>query len=159
MREDYSTFVGYYVQSLSKLFTHRHNVMLEKIGLTYSQFRIINCLWERDGRTQNCILKDTLIKPASLTGLLTTLERKGYVERRRTEADGRSKVVWLTEKGKALEGASFDIIQSLESQVVSCIPEAERKPFIEMLSTLLEYTSKLEVPELPESASALVAKR
>lgn len=159
MRNQVSNYVGYYVQNLAKLFIHRHNTMLEQIGLTYSQFRVIFCLWERDGRTQNCILKDTLIKPSSLTGLLLTLERKGYLERRRTTEDGRSKVVWLTDKGKQLEQASFDIIVALEEQVVACIPEGERAHFLEVLKDFNACCNQLDIPELPASAKALVVTK
>lgn len=152
MHLDYSSFVGHYIQSLAKLFTYRHNTMLEQIGLTYSQFRILCCLWERDDRTQNDILKDTLIKPASLTGLIVTLEKKGYITRERDNSDGRSKVVSLTPKGRALEEASYDIIIALDQQVFEAVPAEDRAALIAQLDQLLQYTSSLPVPELPDSA-------
>ncbi len=156
MSIDYGNFIGYYVQNLSKRFTHRHNTMLEQIGLTYSQFRILSCLWERDARTQNCILKDTLIKPASLTGILATLERKGYITKEKKDEDGRSRVVCLTEAGRALEKPSFDIILDLENQVREGVAKEALPGLISELEKLLTYTEGLSIPPLPESAKALL---
>ncbi|MCK8059426.1 MULTISPECIES: MarR family winged helix-turn-helix transcriptional regulator [unclassified Fusibacter] len=155
MQRDYSEFVSYYVQNLSKMLTYRHNAMLEEIGLTYSQFRILCSLWGSEEKTQNEILKDLLIKPATLTGLLVTLEKKGLIVRHRGENDGRSKYVHLTEKGMALHKASFDILDTLDKQISDGIKDPCRDRMIACLSDLLAYTNELDLPELPASAQAI----
>jgi len=155
MEKDYSKFVGYYIQNIARVFTHRHNTMLEQIGLTYSQFRILASLWRKEGQTQNDMVCELMIKPATLTGLLCTLERKGYLERKKSTEDGRIKFVFLTEKGRSLETVSYDIIHVLDTQIAQGVPDACKKKIVNCLSNLYNYSSKLELPELPESARYL----
>jgi DNA-binding MarR family transcriptional regulator len=159
VQRDYSDFVGYYVQNLAKMLTYRHNAMLEEIGLTYSQFRILCSLWGSEEKNQNEILQDLLIKPATLTGLLVTLEKKGLIVRHRGESDGRNKYVNLTDKGKDLQSASFDILEALDKQLVLGIEGPCEDQLKTCLAALLTYTSQLELPELPPSAQAIKGQK
>ena len=158
MKRDYSTYIGYYIQNIAKLFTHRHNTMLEQIGLTYSQFRVLLYLWEEDGISQNLLVKDNLMKPASLSGILLTLEKKGYIIRKKDASDARCKLVHLTDMGRALEKISFDIINVLEIQVQEAFDSEEGQKLVDILNDLKTCVDTLSIPQMPESAKDWMTK-
>lgn len=158
MKRDYSTYIGYYIQNIAKVFTHRHNTMLEQIGLTYSQFRVLLYLWEEDGVSQNMLVKDNLMKPASLSGILTTLEKKGYIIRKTATADARCKLVYLTDQGSALEKISFDIINTLEKQVQEVFDAENGLKLVDILQELKTCVDSLDIPDMPVSAKEWMTK-
>ena len=43
--ENYSKSIGFYIQEIAKKSTMKFNQDFESIGITYSQFRVLNYLW------------------------------------------------------------------------------------------------------------------
>jgi DNA-binding MarR family transcriptional regulator len=86
-------------------------VLAEEDGLSPGAAGVLNALAWGQGRgleagtpgraTHSELAQRCMITPATLTGLVSTLEKAGYVRRRRDESDRR--VVWLTltEAGQA----------------------------------------------------------
>lgn len=74
-------------------------------GLITPHFSVVNHLSRLgDGRTPIEIARAFQVPKTSMTHTIKVLEAKGYVEVRPNPEDGRSKCVFLTEKGRALPG-------------------------------------------------------
>jgi len=83
--------------------------MLDPLDLTYTQYIAMMVLWEKRELTVK-ELGDTLwLDSGTLTPVLKKLEAKGYLTRRRSDADERSVLLALTEAGLALREQAADI--------------------------------------------------
>ena len=64
--------------------------------------QIMACLWEKDGINQQELADRTLKDKASMTYLIDNLTKRGMVKRLEDVTDRRSKLIYLTPKGKQL---------------------------------------------------------
>jgi homoprotocatechuate degradation regulator HpaR len=83
--------------------TPRFRKIFSDFGLTEQQWRVLRVLWERQDVTLNELSGITLIPAPSLVGVIDRLQGKGFVERRRSDADRRKVYVLATQKGGELE--------------------------------------------------------
>lgn len=72
------------------------------IDLTYEMHQIMACLWRKDGIKQQELADLTLKDKASMTFLVDNLTKRGLVTRGEDSSDRRSKLIYLTPKGKQL---------------------------------------------------------
>ena len=84
----------------SKEIIKRYKPLLDKYNITYTQYLVLLCLWEKD----NILVKDLGIRlyldSGTLTPLLKKLESKGYISRTKGTTDEREVYIYLTDKGK-----------------------------------------------------------
>ena len=85
----------------------------------------IKSLVERSGRVKSTV-----------TGIVNTLERHGYVFKQECNLDGRSVLIGLTEKGKAIRQDFEEISMILKKQVYGNMPQADRRQLMDLLSTI-----------------------
>lgn len=136
MDKDFSKHIGYYVQEIARKTTTILNHEFEKLGITYSQFRVLNCLWKKGGLTQKEILEIICVKPSTLTGIIDILVKKDLVIRKADEVDRRVKRIFLTYKGKGLKQASWQIIMELESRSTKELSQEEKTLMIKWLKSI-----------------------
>jgi DNA-binding MarR family transcriptional regulator len=75
---------------------------LDKLGLTYPQYLVLNVLWRNDEQTVGAIAEKLALESSTLTPLLKRLEAAGLLQRRRNPDNERQVVVALTQQGRAL---------------------------------------------------------
>src|ERR1700690_3207565 len=68
-------------------------------GLTPAQFSVLSTLWDRDGVAFKDLAAVTWCTRPTMTGIVDTLEKKGFVVRRPNPDDRRSLLVCLTDTG------------------------------------------------------------
>ena len=78
---------------------HEH---LSSIGLTLSQFAVIEALYHLGPLSQRQIGQKILRSSGNITMVIDNLEKNGLVRRKRDKADRRLFIVYLTEKGYKL---------------------------------------------------------
>jgi DNA-binding MarR family transcriptional regulator len=64
--------------------------------------QIMNCLWKKDGINQQELANLTLKDKASMTYLIDNLTKRNLVKRAEDPDDRRSKLIYLTQRGKQL---------------------------------------------------------
>jgi len=80
-------------------------------GITVPHFTVLNHLMRvRDGQTPQAMATAFQIPKTSLTNTLSGLEARGLVETRRNPQDGRSKQVWLTDRGRAFRDEAIGMM-------------------------------------------------
>lgn len=94
--------VGTALRETFAAFAHTLSLNVGEIGLSLNGWFALRTLWEQDGLTQVEIARALDITPASVVGLVNTLERSGLVVRRRSPADRRARHVHLTTAGRRL---------------------------------------------------------
>jgi len=88
----------------------RENNMADLEG---ARGRIIFALWGKDGVPIKTLCEKTSLDKSTLTGIIDRLERDGYIERKPSETDKRSTLIWLT--GKEQEFANH--VQKVSNQM------------------------------------------
>lgn len=89
--------------------------------------QVLSCLWRDQGIAQQTLAERIIKDKASLSNLLSNLERKGYVCRREDASDRRNKLVYLTPAGEALWQRLLPILDDVYNQAEQIIgPERIR---------------------------------
>ena len=95
-------FLCFAVYSANLAFGRAYRPILDKIGLTYTQYVTLVALSEGDGQTVGELGDKLFLESNTLTPILKKLEALGHVERRRDPADERQVRVKLTPAGREL---------------------------------------------------------
>lgn len=95
-------FLCFAVYSANLTFSKAYKPLLEKLGLTYTQYIIVIALWEEDHQTVTSLGDKVFLESNTLTPILKKLQSLGYVQRERDTVDERQVFVSLTEAGRRL---------------------------------------------------------
>jgi len=87
--------------------------MLDKLGLTYTQYLVLSTLWEEDGLPISSIADRLSLESSTITPLVKRLEAAGFVARKRNPMDERQVIVSLEAKGRALNQKTACLTQAL----------------------------------------------
>lgn len=79
---------------------------------------------------------DLFLKTNTLTDTLRLMEKKGLIERNRSEKDKRNLVIKITEKGKALKKKALNVPKTLYDE--HWMTDEEFDTYRELLYKLLE---------------------
>ena len=114
----------------------RYKPFLDELDLTYTQYIAMMVLWEQGQLTVKELGAALFLDSGTLTPLLKKLEAKGYITRRRSQADERSLLVGLTAQGLALRDRALSVPVQMARRV-RLEPE-EVKELYRLLYKLLE---------------------
>ena len=95
----------------------KYHPLLDEFNLTYTQYITLMVLWETDGIPVKELGNRLLLDSGTLTPLLKSMEKKGFVIRRRGDTDERMVFVHLTDEGLALR----DRMLHIPAQVGKCV--------------------------------------
>jgi DNA-binding MarR family transcriptional regulator len=96
---------------------------LDRIGLTYPQYLVLNVLWEEDDQTITGIAARLDLEPSTITPLVKRLEQAGRVVRRRNPYDERQVRVLLTEQGRAIRGETKILAEAVYGKAGMTVEE------------------------------------
>ena len=97
-----SEYLCFAVYSTNLAFGKAYKPLLEKLGLTYTQYITVIALWETDNQTVSGLGEKLFLESNTLTPILKKLEAMGYLRRQRDPEDERQVRVSLTDAGRAL---------------------------------------------------------
>lgn len=105
-------------------------------GLTARQYNYLSVIYVEENVTPNEI--GTLIHTANptVTSMLNALERDGLVTRKEHPEDGRSSVVRLTPRGKALYEKAFRLHHDQMEETIGVLSVKERHLVVDLLVRL-----------------------
>lgn len=95
-------FLCFAVYSANLAFGRAYRPILDKLGLTYTQYVTLVALGEADDQRVGDLGDKLFLESNTLTPILKKLEQLGLVERRRDPADERQVRVNLTAAGRTL---------------------------------------------------------
>ena len=88
--------------SASMAINRTYKPLLDKLGITYPQYLVLNVLWEEDGITIGSIAERLSLESSTVTPLVKRLETSLFVTRTRHRDDERRVLVSLTQRGRKL---------------------------------------------------------
>lgn len=103
---------------------HR-NLKKASITISTEQWSILYQLWEKEGLSQQEIGKNTFKDKTSITRLLNNLEAMNLVVRIPHQSDKRTKLVYLTQKGKDLQENSMTEADNTLKEALKGVSEEE----------------------------------
>ncbi len=98
------------------------------------------------------IAERLLLTTASITSLLNTLERRGWVLREADARDRRKQLISLTEDGQRLVDDILPRIVALQAAIMQDVPEDDRQDLQRILDTIRTTASSLDAEEVAASA-------
>ena len=101
-------FLCFSVYSANLAFGRAYRPILDKLGLTYTQYVALVALGEGEDQTVGELGEKLFLESNTLTPILKKLESLGLVERRRDPADERQVRVNVTPTGRKLKQAVED---------------------------------------------------
>ncbi len=111
--------------------------VLDKFGLTYTQYIAMLVLWEDEKSTVKDIGKRLHLDSGTLTPLLKKIENMGLIKRYRDVNDDRVVVIELTEQGKLLKEDVTEVPREMVCKIN--MPKEELLDLKAKLDNLLRY--------------------
>lgn len=108
----------------SKEVTKAYKPLLDKLGLTYTQYITLLVLWEQDNLTVKELGEKLHLDSGTLTPLLKKLEQMKLLQRIRDKKDERNVYVSLTKLGIDLKLKAVEIPSSMLCSTGLSIDEA-----------------------------------
>jgi DNA-binding MarR family transcriptional regulator len=90
-----------------------------------------------------------LVRSASMTSLLDTLERRRLVERHPHPTDRRKILIFLTEEGRRIVNATLPVQHAVITAAVGDVSEADREQLLTVLATILTRLGIMAERPLP----------
>jgi DNA-binding MarR family transcriptional regulator len=129
---------------------HRQtNAILARQGVTADQFVILSLLGERDGITQQELVRRASSDPNTIRAMLVLLENRGLVARVPHRTDGRARSVTLTRMGRQTLGRLWAESEPLRERLVTAFRPNET-------DTLVEFLARISVAMAPSPAGKSV---
>lgn len=126
---------------------YRVHMLLEKVGVYPGQPHLLFTLAKQDGQSQKDLAEKLHIKPATITVMLSRMEKAGFVKRCPDKDDHRVSRVYLTEKGKNLLVEVKEALKTIESDCFNNFTVEEqlllRRLLMQMRDNLAKVCGKI----------------
>lgn len=119
---------------------HFERTVLAKHDLSWTAFVVLWVVWIWEPIETRQIAEEGGFSKATLTGVLTTLEGRGLLTRRKSETDGRLVLVDLTASGRKLMKKLFPAFNAGEVAITSMFNESQKDLLADMLRSMTTFT-------------------
>lgn len=101
----------------AKEVVRRYTPLLEKFGLTYTQYIAMMVLWEHKSITIKQMGELLFLDSGTLTPMLKKMENRGWLRRQRSKDDERVVILRITDDGEALH----DKVAEVPVKMAQCV--------------------------------------
>lgn len=128
---------GYLTNHLARLFAHALHGRIAPLGLAPAQFMTLLELWEGDGLTQVELVSRLDVEQATMANTLTRMERDGLIRRGPHPDDRRARLVFLTDRARALRTPAIEAAQAVNSDMLQPLDAQERGVLVDLLARMV----------------------
>ena len=146
----HSNDVGYLIGKATRLMRRNIGKLLWDTGITFPQMMVINYLYmnqkyKKDNflNTPAMIAKHLDYDRPTVTGILTRLDKQGWVTREENIEDKRSQIINLAEKSNELMKKFHLILDDLNKDILKGFQESEIKSLKTNLTKIIDNLEKL----------------
>lgn len=155
-REDLSRNFGFILNDVARLMRTTFDRRVKSLGLTRSQWWVLNHLFRNDGVTQSELADILDVKKATLGRLLDRMEQKGWIRRESHAGDRRAKRVFLTEEVEPAIKAMRAAAAEVRRDALAGLPVARQEQFVDALLAIKANLTRLDGTR-PENGGAAEA--
>ena len=130
---------GHLIRVLGNCTDQAMTAALASMDLTAAQGRIMGFITHR--KTPPCardIEEVFQLSHPTVSGILSRLEQKGFIEFRPDEIDRRCKRIYILEKGRLLDETMHQTLHAMEEKLVQNFTEAEKAQFAAFLTRAID---------------------
>ena len=132
----------YKLNKSSMLYKRLMSKHLERLNITYSQLMVLRVISQEPGITAKEILLQMDTDKATLSGVLSRLERDNYVYRVKNENDRRIQNIYVSEGSEAICDEVSLIERACIQDLVAGISDEEKEQFLGILDRFIDNQIK-----------------
>jgi len=140
--ESASAILGY----VCHLHHERARCLLHSLGIYRGQPPVLFHLAREDGLSHSELCSRLRLQPATVTKMITRMERRGLVTRRPDPSDQRISRVYLTEEGRRADEQARRALEQLREEMLTGLDDDEKDQLrvllIRVRDNLLEVAGK-----------------
>ena len=111
--------------------------------MTFEMLQVMNCLWNKQGISQQSLAEKTAKDKACLANLINNLEKKNWVIRKEGPSDRRNRLIFLTPQGEELALTVKPLINDIYAQTGTEMEASRITECIEDLKRLHEVLNEI----------------
>lgn len=132
-------------------------------NVTLRQTVLLGAVAEIEGASQTELVRATGVDRSTLAEMVSRMERKGLLSRKKDRQDGRAKRVWLTEAGRERLDQALPAMRAVDDALVALLPRTRQQSFQSALESIVRAATDAQLAEMEEAraikkAEAKVAK-
>lgn len=124
-----------------RLHYYRAYTLLDKVNMYPGQPAMLFALQKEDGQSQTDLAEKLNVKPATVTVMLSRMEKSEMIERRQDPKDQRISRVYLTQRGRDMCRELEEIKATIESE---CLANFTEEELILLRRLLMQVRDNLE---------------
>ncbi len=114
-------------------------VLLERLGIGLSQFRVLLYLLNSDGVRQKLIAENLAQTEPSVSRQVKVLQQKGLAIVRRSVSSRRDRLIFLTQKGAKTAEKAVNILNEYHAPMFASLSPKEQQQLIKTLQAMREF--------------------
>ncbi|MBI1396816.1 MAG: MarR family transcriptional regulator [Betaproteobacteria bacterium] len=143
-QEDLSRNFGFILNDVARLMRTNFDRKVRALGLTRSQWWVLNHLFRNNGATQSELADILEIEKATLGRLLDRMEQKGWIRRESHANDRRAKCVYLTEEVEPSIKAMRSAAAEMRRDALAGLSREQQEGFVDVLLAIKANLSRSE---------------
>jgi DNA-binding MarR family transcriptional regulator len=145
--------LAHVVKDLLRTMQRALQIRLARHGVTIGQWAFLRILWERDGITQRELSELAGVSEPTTYSALLSMEKLGYVTRRKLPSNLRNISVILTPKGRSLKAKLVPLAEEVNAVVIRGMSLDEVADFRHTMQRMIESLEQ-DDPSAALAASA-----
>src|SRR5216684_2083862 len=140
--------IGFLISDVARLMRTAFDRRVRGLGLTRSQWLVINRLHRRPGATQSELAEMLEVEKATAGRMVDRMEKKGWVVRRPDAADRRINRLDLTAEADLIQVQLAQIADRTVDDALALLSEREKEQFSEWMRRVKRQLQAMLGPEL-----------
>jgi DNA-binding MarR family transcriptional regulator len=137
------------VRASNRLITEAESTIQRRLGLSWPSFRVLFIVWMYGELEARSIARIAGVTRQTVSSVLSTVERHGFVERQRTDGGDRRLIrVRLTQRGQDVVQQAFALHNHIETGLCSELTTAEQHQLAALLAKIARIPA--DATERPE---------
>jgi DNA-binding MarR family transcriptional regulator len=148
--------IGFLISDVARLMRTAFDRRVRDLGLTRSQWLVINRLHRRPGATQSELAEMLEVEKATAGRMVDRMEKKGWVVRRPDAADRRVNRLHLTAEADLLQVQLSQVADRTVDDALALLSPRERDRFSEAMRRVKRQLQTMLEPESTDGAPRVV---
>jgi len=145
--------IGFLISDVARLMRTAFDRRVRRLGLTRSQWLVINRLHRHPGATQSELAEMLEVEKATAGRMIDRMEKKGWVVRRADAADRRVNRLHLTAEADLIQVQLAQIADRTVDDALALLSPREREQFSVSMGRVKRRLQAMLEPELAEAAA------
>jgi len=134
--------VDYHIKALWHNISNMYNQIAQQFELTQATGYVLLNLQQKEGTPATKIAPMMGMKATSLSRMLRKMEDHQLIYKSKDSNDGRSVMIYLTEKGKKQKEIAKKVVKDFNAFILDRLDREQVKSYFELMHSINEYTEE-----------------